>query len=257
MLRKDNNAIIIGNKVYLYTDSDSEELGLKKIGNGTEADVYVYNKDMLIKLYKKELIESNPEIYNEDRILEIADKKRVIKKSKLTYGPVYINGKFRGCALYYHRFAPNFNFIGYLPYNDYKFNRINDVLDELEELDENNMYYLDLTPNNILVPKFKKTELIDADGKSIELSKCKDDFYRKKMYGGFFYLLFETVFGLYYDEIKEYINDDEFNLLLDNIFDEYHISDEFREEFKKEMFDYEILKDFLLYLKEDKVLKRR
>lgn len=256
MLRKESNCIIVGNKVYLYTDDDNEELGLKKIGSGTEADVYVYNSDMLIKIYKKELLEENPEIYNEDRILEIADKKRCIKKSKLTYGPVFINGDFRGCALYYHKYAPSFNFIGFLPYNNYKFNRINDVLDELDEFAKNNMYYVDLTPNNILVPKLQKSALIDADGKSIKISPVDKEYCSKKMYGDFFDLMLETVFGMHYKEIEEYKDNDEFDVLIDSIFDEYHMSKEFREEFKNELFSYETLKDFALYLKQDKILKR-
>lgn len=240
------------NGVYLYIDNfDINNLRLRKIGQGEEANVYYFNRDILFKIYKKGIIEGNENIYNEDRINEIAARRKLIIKSKLLYGPIYINGEFAGCTVYNHRYAPRFIIIKMIPSNNYALDRFVEVIDAIRELEINDMYHMDLRPENILIPKFKKSELIDLDGKSMILSDKDNSEYSKKMYNNLFNLMLKLLFDFFY---KDCSNHDKY---IDEAFKYYKIDKSFISEFYKENFDYEILYDFLSYLKTDKVLDKR
>lgn len=264
MLKLNNdNCIIIDNKFYLYINEESTNLPLKKIGSGTEADVYIFKGNILFKIYKQELLDEKLEIYNENRICEISEKRNIIKKTKLTFGPVYINGEFRGAAVYYHRLAPNFNYVTLIPSDNYVIDRFDEVLTELNEFEKNNMYYMDLNPKNILLPRFKSSQIIDCDGKSICLCEDKDNYCKKIMYDGFRDLMLEKLFDVEFEVLEEYKNVDlylylnKFDELIDEVSDQYGISEEFRNEFKSTLLNYEILKNFLNYLKKDKILSKK
>lgn len=260
MLKLDkDNCITIENKIYLFTDE--EKFPLRKIGSGTEASLYAFKKNLLIKLYKEELLYEKTQIYNEDRICEIAKKRDIIKKSELPFGPVYINGEFRGAAVYYHRLAPNFNYVNMILSDDYVINRFNEVLDSLKEFEDNGMYYIDLVPTNILLPKLKHSQIIDCDGKSIRLTEDRNGSYKEMMYHGFRDLMLEKIFDIEPETLEEYKDADSYSNayseLIDDICDKYAISEEFRNEFNSASQDYEKLKDFLTYLKQDKVLSKK
>ncbi len=257
---------IYGNKLYLFTDNeDKDSLKLRKIGSGTEADIYYFNKDILFKIYKRELIDTNPKIYNELRIEEIASKRNILKKSKLLIGPIYINGEFRGCMIHNHRFAPKFNFVKLIPNNDYVINRFIEVADALKELEDNNMCHKDLREENILLPKLKKSELIDLDGKSIIFYGDSKKNYSAEMYDKLFQLILHIIFDVYYDNENELI--DESILIYDKLqiyenfiyeaFKSYKIPNSFIEEFSKRDSSYELIYNFLNFLKKDKILDKK
>ena len=80
MILNKNKYMIIDNKLYIFSDSGSiEDLGLKKIGAGTEGCIYKFDDNHLIKVYRKDLIKNHQEIYNEDRINKISSFRKKIQ----------------------------------------------------------------------------------------------------------------------------------------------------------------------------------
>lgn len=248
---KKTNYIANNNRFYFYTENDRiDELGLRRLGGGTEADIYVLSNQFLIKIYKEQLIEDKPEIYNDSRILEIASKRDLVRRTILTYGPVYINDKFKGCIIYYHRKSCNFNYIGLIPSNNYRLKRLIEINDSLRELELNNLYHIDIRPSNVLLVKFMNSKIIDIDGKSVRLNDKKGS-YQARMYGNLFDLILDKVFDYQVDE------NDLSDFYIEDAFGGYNISDSFIRELNKNKFNYELLKDFLNYLKKDDILKKK
>lgn len=242
---------VVDNKFYFYTDGEKEELKLRRIGGGTEADIYVLNKQYLVKIYKEELIEDKPEIYNEDRILEIASLRGKIKKTNLLYGPMYINGEFKGCITYNHRYACNLNYMGLIPSTNYKIDRLLEVNEALCELEKNGIYHIDIIPENVLLSKFKTAHIIDVDGKSVRLREDRNGYYSKKMYGNLFDMILDKLFYYRVDE------NEMSHFYIDEAFSSYDIKSCFKEELYSEKFSYELMRDFLQSLKQDEVLKKK
>lgn len=248
---KKNNYIVNENKFYFYTENGKiDDLGLKRLGGGTEADIYILSNKLLIKVYKEELIKEKPEIYNADRILEIASKRDLIRKTALTYGPMYINDEFKGCIIYYHRYSYNFDYIGLISSNDFRLNRLSEINDSLRELELNSLYHIDVTPNNILLYKFMSSKIIDIDGKSVRLNDKKGS-YQSRMYGNLFDLILDKIFD--YQVSENELSD----FYIEDAFEGYNISDSFIRELNRNKFNYELLKDFLNYLRKDNVLKKK
>lgn len=248
---KKTNYIVDGNRFYFYTETGRiDELGLRRLDGGTEADIYVLSNKLLIKVYKEQLLEEKPQIYNDERILEIASKRDLIRKTTLTYGPMYINDEFKGCIIYYYRKSYNFNYIGLIPSNDYRLNRLIEINDNLRELELNGLYHIDITPSNVLLVKFMNSKIIDIDGKSVRLNDKKGS-YQSRMYGNLFDLILDKIFDYQINE------NDLSDFYIEKAFDGYDINANFIRELNKNKFNYELLKDFLNYLRKDDILKKR
>ena len=242
---------IVDNKFYFYTEEEKEDLKLRRLGGGTEADIYVFNNQYLIKIYKEELLEDKSEIYNEDRILEIASLREKIKKTNLLYGPMYINGEFKGCITHNHRYACNLHYMGLIPSTNYKIDRFTEINEALFELEKKGIYHIDIIPENVLLSKFKTAHIIDVDGKSVRLREDRNGYYSKKMYGNLFDMILDKLFDYKIDEneVSDFYIDEAFSL--------YDIKNSFKEELYDEKFSYELMKEFLEYLKQDEVLKKK
>lgn len=233
------------NKLFLFIDV--KDLNLKKIGSGTEADIYRFNNDYLLKIYKEGLIDEKSEIYNEFRLEEIACLRNRVKNTNLLYGPVYINQEFSGALTYNHRYAPNLNILDLIPSTKYKLRIFQELLENLKEFESNGMYHIDITEENVLLPFLKSPKIIDTDGKSIRLDEDRNSYYEYRMYGGLFDLMLRRLFD--YD-IQEETPDN----YLQEAFKGYKIDPAFIYELRKEKYNYELMRDFLTYLKTNKIL---
>lgn len=236
----DKNCSIVENKTYLYMDIDDiSELNLKKIGQGSEADIYKFNRDLLFKVYKKELIDEMSEIYNDDRIDEISRKKK-INKRVLPMGPLYLHGDFIGCTIPNCKFPLNFDYVIGL---DNKINKLIEINEKLHNLEQNNMYYVGLKSSNILLQGLKTPEIIGIDGNSIRLMEDRNGYYSYRMYSEFFYLIIEKIFK-YKIPFSNQIS-------IDEVFKKYDIPNKLIKEFYNENYNYKTIRDFLYYIKED------
>lgn len=239
----DKNCSIVDNKTYLYLDvEDVSNLNLKKIGQGTEADIYYFNKDMLLKVYKKNLIDDMPEIYNEERIKEISRKKRIDQNS-LPIGPLYLYGDFIGCTICNHKHTVDLNGLNYVIGLENKVNILIDINEKLHQLEQNKMYYVGLKSSNILLEKLKTPTIVGMDGNSIRLSEDKNNYYSFRMYCEFFNLIVEKLFN--------YVGVLDNQISIDEVFEPYNIPKELRKEFYKENYNYEVIKQFLYYIKDN------
>lgn len=244
----DEYYVLRNNRLFLFIDSGRiSSLNLKKIGSGTEADVYEFDENYLIKIYKDGLIDRYKEIYNEERIKEIAEKRDEIEKTNLVYGPVYINQEFRGVLTHNHRYSFNFNIIDFIPSIKFKIQKLLELTENLRELEKNGIYHIDITEDNVLLSPFQIPKIIDTDGKSIRLNNDKNNYYQYRMYGGLFDLFLRKIFSF---DIEKYQSDD----YLEAAFDGYNIDSSFLSELSKEKYNYELMRDFLNYLKDSKVL---
>lgn len=247
-----DNYDLYGNKLYIFSDN-LEKLNLRKIGEGTEGTLYVLDNKHLIKIYKKNLIEEQEEIYNEFRIEEIARRRDLIRNTHLVYGPVFLNGEFAGALTHFHRFSPSLEVLNYIPSNDYKIDRFLEINDNLKELENNGIYYVDLTSKNVLLPRLKKTRIIDTDGKSTRLDDYDREYYKRKMYESLFHLILQILFHFDIDSLEEDVPREKD--YIDIIFENSKIDKEILSEIRKEKFNYELIREFLLQLKDKKELK--
>lgn len=241
----------------LFLSKSPIELKLKKIGSGTEADIYKYNNKFLIKQYKKDLLIQIKEIYNEERILKIASMRDRIKNTNLLYGPVYINDSFIGALLYNHRFSPNLNFFDVITNINFKINKLLELTNNLKELEDNNIYHIDLISKNVLLQYMKDIKIIDIDGKSARFEEDRNGYYKNKMYGSLFDLVLEKLFLFDIDSYENNIFVENNINYLDIAFEKYDIDNSYIEEFNKEKYSYQLLRDFLLYLKDYKILQKK
>ncbi|MBO6145214.1 MAG: hypothetical protein J6O62_00250 [Bacilli bacterium] len=250
-LEKDNYDLY-GNKLYIFTDNING-LNLKKIGEGTEGKIYILDKKHLIKIYRPNLLEEQEDIYNEYRIEEIAKRRNLVKNTHLVYGPVFINGEFSGALTHFHRYSPNLDILDYIPSKEYKINKFLEINENLHELEKNGIYYVDLTPKNVLLPKLKKIRIIDTDGKSTKLEDYDKDYYRNKMYENLYLLILEKLF---YFDIESYEDEDHLDEdYLEELFQNTKINPDILSEIRHGRFNYELMKQFLIQLKEEKKLE--
>jgi hypothetical protein len=238
--------MLLENKMYLYLDTDNiSDLNLKKVGSGSESEIYLLNNNILLKVYKEELLEEMPEIYNDDRICEISRKK--IKQTKLPIGPLYINGEFKGCFNNEIKYAPNLEKIKFIIGKENKINKFLELNEKLHELEENKLYYIGLKSTNILLPKLKDIALVGLDGNSVRLSEDKNGYYSYRMYSELLCLILEKIFN------KPPIKDED--IIVDDIFDNYLVPYKIKEEFYNKNYSYELIRDFLNYIKEEISIK--
>lgn len=233
------------NRLYLF--DEIRNLHLKKIGSGTEADIYKFNKEYLLKIYKDQLLEEKSEIYNDDRLEQIASLRNKLKNTNLVFGPVYINQEFSGALTYNHRCAPNLNILDLIPSTKYKLRIFQELLENLREFENNNLYHIDITEKNVLLPFFKSPKIIDTDANSIRFEEDRNSYYEYRMYGGLFDLMLRRLF--HYD-----MQGDVPDNYLQEAFKGYNIDPVFMHELSNEKYNYELMRDFLTYLKNSKIL---
>ncbi len=239
----EKNCSIVDNKTYLYMDIDDiSDLSFKKIGQGSEADIYKFNRDILFKVYKKELIDEMEEIYNAERIDELSMKKG-INKNILPIGPLYLYGDFIGCTIHNCRFSLDFDYFDYVIGLDNKIDKLIEINEKLHDLEQNNMYYIDLKSSNILLQRLKTPEIVGIDGNSVRLMEDRNGYYSYRMYSEFFCLIIEKIFR-YKMPFSNQIS-------IDEVFESYNIPKKLKKEFYNENYNYEVIRDFLYYIKED------
>ncbi len=235
--------------------TEKELQKLKIIGQGTEGTIYKYNKNELLKIYysyydymqvdiKEPIIDedgvnitpfkniSNKKV--ERNIIQYYDKENVrlsrwdaitkaietqkdIKLTKLPQKPIYVDGKFKGCSLYYHRHALNIYSVMSIPSYNIRLKIVKRIIEKVEELAKHNIYHIDLCQHptweckntNILLTPFLEPEIIDIDGHSAIYSDTFNEKFQKMTEFSLNVLVLELL-------SQEYISD-----LLNNPEDEY------------------------------------
>ena len=103
------------------------------------------------------------------------------------------------------------------------------------------------------MPKLKKIRIIDTDGKSTKLDDYDKDYYRNKMYENLYLLILEKLF---YFDIESYEDEDHLDEdYLEELFQNTKINPDILSEIRYGRFNYELMKQFLIQLKEEKKLE--
>lgn len=211
---------------------------LKKIGSGTDANIYKINNELLLKVYHKDSIHSKIDLeseviktdkpayfkrkceyqgycYDEDGvrlsyndIINFAKKKQQnISLSSLPYESFFINDHFKGCFLHYYKYHLPISSFQFLPEKT-KLKLFKRILPKLDELLKNNIYTIDLynkrnshaPHNNIIVNSRLNPQIIDLEGRSVAYTaKFNQNYFEQTMFG-LTTLLLEFIFNQYLDD---------------------------------------------------------
>lgn len=169
-----------------------------EIGRGNDGIVYktgISNSDELYKLYfRKSKIGSEPcylELVDEkdavDNIYKAIDRQSYVKRTKLQKRPIYINNRFRGVVIHYHKKQIPIYFLKSCPLK-IQIVVLKELLVSIEELLDNFIYprdlalqpYTDYRTSNVLLSFSRKLtpNIIDIDGRSaIYTDDYNEDFY--------------------------------------------------------------------------------
>ena len=169
-----------------------------EIGRGNDGIVYktgISNSDELYKLYfRKSKIGSEPcylELVDEkdavDNIYKAIDRQSYVKRTKLQKRPIYINNRFRGVVIHYHKRQIPIYFLKSCPLK-IQIVVLKELLVSIEELLDNFIYprdlalqpYTDYRTSNVLLSFSRKLtpNIIDIDGRSvIYTDDYNEDFY--------------------------------------------------------------------------------
>ena len=135
---------------------------IKKLGDGIESDVYLYNEDgikTVIKLFKDEVDKDNKELK-----LELLSKERLILQEMKFLNRIYKDNKFIGYTTIYEPTEP---FLNYMNKNkSIKIDLLNQLQDKYQSLNEKEIFIGDFNLENFRV-KDGKLKLIDVDNFSI------------------------------------------------------------------------------------------
>jgi hypothetical protein len=166
------------NNILYLTSTELENM--KKIGSGTDGSVYLYNNDLLVKIYHKKQTyftsrssknDDDIKIYDKsaknfnnpykdnlsyysyndediklrpkEAIFKAIDRQKNIELTALPVGAVYLDGRFAGCLLKRQKGIQVHKLMG-LPLNTRKKIYLN-ILKENAELLKNNIYHCDLS----------------------------------------------------------------------------------------------------------------
>ena len=197
----------------------------KIIGKGTEGTIYQYSNDELIKIYHSNSDYMQVNIQNvifdedgvnvtpvknfkninvkqraiqyfdaegvrlsrEESIIKAIETQKDIHLTKLPQKPIYLDGKIRGCSLYYHKYAMNIYSVMNIPVYKWRLKIIREILKEVKELADHNIYHIDLSQHptkeskntNILLTRTFHPEIIDIDGHSAIYSARPNENYQR------------------------------------------------------------------------------
>ena len=143
-----------------------------------------------------------------------------------------------------------------IPSIDYKINRMNELLCNVKELQDNGIFHFDLTAENLLLPYMKHIKIIDCDGKSIEFSNRKNEYYETIVYRNLFILMLNQLFNFTNCEdqsLLENYND----CSIESFLSGFNIDSSLIDDIQKERYCYELLRDFLMYVKNNKILIKK
>ena len=150
---------------------NSEKLRrLNKIGTGTEGIIYNAGSGLLYKVYKEGFSE---QLYSVDNIVRASNRQSLIKNTSLPLGPLYIDERFCGCVLKYHKHYTDIYNVNIFS-RKFKMMIVRKLINYVEELTDHNIYHLDLNnkdelhlgQSNVLFSFLGSVQIIDLDGKS-------------------------------------------------------------------------------------------
>lgn len=175
------------NKDYLYKIYTIELENNYLLNNSYKQD-YMLDSDgtKVIKSYKnclhnvKEVspyyidIHGVKRIYDESVVNKAIERQKYVKLTSLPLAPIFVNKRFKGCVLKYHKGYTDIHNLAFLPYK-VKLKILKQLLEKLKELNDNYIYPIEIsnyktdinTHSNILINPFTlNTEIIDLDAKS-------------------------------------------------------------------------------------------
>lgn len=177
----------------ILTNEELNRLRNRRIGSGTEANVYDAGKGILYKIYKPydELLEelnyydglNISSVYSDKHIKTAIERQQYVTKTDLPKAPIYSSDKkFIGCSLKKHTFCRPMQSITMLPIKKQAI-ILKRLLDAVKELCDNYIYPHDLCVkeidgkphSNVLVTLNGLPKIIDLDGKSTIYTKDKSE----------------------------------------------------------------------------------
>lgn len=147
------------NKRFLYKEGI-----IKKLGNGFESDVYLYNdsgKDVVLKLFRECPSLDNKEL----KLILLNEKKELLNNFRLIHRIYDRNNKFIGYTLPYEPSETLNNYI--CKSKKTKINILNMLQEKYQELNENDIFIGDYNYTNFGI-KDNKLILYDVDNYSID-----------------------------------------------------------------------------------------
>ena len=166
----------------IYLNKDDIK-NLKKVGKGTEGEVYKKDRNTLYKIYTRPLnsedsinyINNNnldefgvrindkstkvynnfepypyylddngiKKVYDENVIFEAIKRQKNVFMSDLPKAPIYVDGKFDGCVIKKHNFSTDLHNTSFLPIRK-KLQILKELLEKVKELTDNYIYTVDL-----------------------------------------------------------------------------------------------------------------
>lgn len=136
---------------------------IKKLGDGIESDVYLYNEGgikTVIKIFKDEIDKDNKELK-----LELLSKEKLILKEIKLLNRIYKDNKFIGYTSIYTPSEPILDYMN--KSKSKKIDLLNQLQDKYQELNNRGIYIGDFNLENFRV-KDNELKLIDIDNFSID-----------------------------------------------------------------------------------------
>ena len=251
------------------TKNDLEKL--KIIGKGTEGTIYQYSNDELLKIYhsssdymqvnirniivdedgvnitpvknvtntgvKERAIQyfdaEGVRLAREESIIKAIELQKDIHLTRLPQKPIYLDGKIRGCSLYYHKPAINIYDVMNIPIYKWRLKIVKEILKEVKELTDHNVYHIDLCQHptkeskntNILLTRNFHPEIIDIDGHSAIYSAKPNENYQRLTDFSLSVLVIELLSREYIDSFLDNPDDVDLYELVGSKIPEFLIND--------------------------------
>lgn len=264
---------MIMNKIEISTPDLQK---LKIIGQGSEGTIYEYSQNELLKIYhsyydcmqmdiknatfdedgvnvtpiknfKNKSIHHNTIQYFDEEGVRLSRKESIsraiaaqkdIHLTRLPQSAVYVDGKLKGCSLYYHRHTTNIYTVMNIPLYRLRLKIIKKILEEVKELTSHHIYHIDLCQHptleskntNILLTPFLEPQIIDIDGHSAIYSATANEDYKRITEFSLGVLIIELLSREYITEFLANPEDEELCYTLSDRIPESLITDFLKEE---------------------------
>lgn len=207
-----------------------------QLASGSKSIISMYDENRIIKIYNDYTIDrsANFKILNE--------ASRVITKTHLPQTVVYYNKFIIGCLMKYYKNYYHLNHLSNYQ-QDFIASSLNLLIEKVKELTNNDLYPVDIYYENVLFNNDGNVEIIDLDDDGLVYSKTNE--HLNTVLTNLTGTIIEVLFPAFamsgdYEILKR-----------------YQIEKTFIDCFYKSIFSYELLEEFLTYIKTTKKIKKQ
>ena len=207
-----------------------------QLASGSKSIISMYDENRIIKIYNDYTIDrsTNFKILNE--------ASRVITKTHFPKIVVYYNKFIIGCLMKYYK---NYYHLNYLSnyQQDFIASSLNLLIEKVKELTNNDLYPVDIYYENVLFNNDGNVEIIDLDDDGLVYSNTNE--HLNTVLTNLTGTIIEVLFPAFamsgdYEILKR-----------------YQIEKTFIDCFYNSIFSYELLEEFLTYIKTTKKIKKQ